>query len=58
MKGILVRAGIDHSYGQWNAPVDPESNKSVYVPIAEQYEKISPEKVNDQCSPFIAEWDG
>jgi len=35
MKGILVRAGIDHSYGRWNAPVDPESNRFVYVPIPE-----------------------
>jgi hypothetical protein len=35
MKGILVRAGIDHSYGQWNAPVDSESHRFVYVPIPE-----------------------
>jgi hypothetical protein len=35
MKGILVRVGIDHSYGQWNAPVDPDSHRFVYVPIPE-----------------------
>lgn len=35
MKGILVRTGVDHSYGQWNAPVDTLSGRFVYVPIPE-----------------------
>ena len=35
MKGILVRTGVDHSYGGWNAPVDPSSGRFVYVPIPE-----------------------
>ena len=35
MKGLLVRVGIDHSYGHWNAPVDPISKLFVYVPIPE-----------------------
>jgi hypothetical protein len=35
MRGFLVRAGIDHSYGNWNAPVDPASREFVYVPIPE-----------------------
>jgi hypothetical protein len=33
VKAILVRIGIDHSYGAWNAPVDPETERFVYVPI-------------------------
>jgi len=33
MKAILVRIGIDHSYGHWNGPVDPASGEFVYVPI-------------------------
>jgi len=33
MRAILVRTGIDHSYGHWNAPIDPESGQFVYVPI-------------------------
>jgi hypothetical protein len=59
MKGILVRAGIDHSYGQWNAPVDPESRRFVYVPIPENqkshpglerpYSELMPE-LNVFCS--------
>lgn len=32
---ILVRIGVDHSYGAWNAPVDPETMEFVYVPIPE-----------------------
>lgn len=35
MRAILVRIGIDHAYGNWNAPVDPESCRFVYVPIPE-----------------------
>lgn len=35
MRATLVRIGIDKSYGAWNAPVDPETNEFVYVPIPE-----------------------
>jgi len=35
MKALLIRVGIDQSKkgGRWNAPVDPESGKFVFVPI-------------------------
>jgi hypothetical protein len=33
MKGLLVRVGIDSTYGHWNAPVDPKTKEFVYVPI-------------------------
>jgi hypothetical protein len=36
MKAILVRVGVDHSYGNWNAPADPDSRRFVYVPIPEK----------------------
>lgn len=36
MNAILVRVGVDQAYGQWNAPVDPESGCYVYVPIPER----------------------
>jgi hypothetical protein len=32
---FLVRVGIDQAFGGWNAPIDPESNEFVYVPIPE-----------------------
>jgi hypothetical protein len=35
MRATLVRVGIDQAYGGWNAPVDPATNKFVYVPIPE-----------------------
>jgi putative DNA base modification enzyme with NMAD domain len=33
MRAALVRVGVDQAYGGWNAPMDPESNEFVYVPI-------------------------
>ena len=36
MEAILIRVGVDQTYGQWNAPVDPESGHFVYVPIPEK----------------------
>jgi hypothetical protein len=41
MKAILVRVGVDHAYGAWNAPVNPITGQFVYIPIpdgiAKQY---------------------
>jgi hypothetical protein len=37
MNAILVRIAVDQEYGEWNAPVDPESGEFVYVPIPEKY---------------------
>ena len=39
MKAILVRIGVDHSYGAWNAPVDPRTGEFVYVPIPDNVTK-------------------
>src|SRR6266852_4997599 len=36
MLTYLVRVGIDHAFGEWNSPVDPETNEFVYVPIPEK----------------------
>ncbi len=33
MKGLLIRVGIDQTYGKWNAPVDPNTNEFVFFPI-------------------------
>jgi hypothetical protein len=35
MEALLVRVGIDSTFGQWNAPVDPVTREFVYVPIPE-----------------------
>jgi len=39
MNAILVRIGVDHAYGGWNAPVQPVTRKFVYVPIPDGLEK-------------------
>jgi Nucleotide modification associated domain 3 len=33
MTGLLVRVGIDQTYGGWNAPVNPQTGEFVFVPI-------------------------
>ncbi len=43
MGAILVRVGVDHSYGKWNAPVDPKSGRFVYVPIPDNPGKRYPQ---------------
>jgi len=35
MNVLLVRVGIDQTFGGWNAPVDPITREYVYVPIPE-----------------------
>ncbi len=39
MKAILVRVGVDHAYGAWNAPVDPRTGHFVFVPIPDNAKK-------------------
>ena len=43
MKAILVRIGVDHAYGAWNAPVEPRTGQFVFVPI--------PDGARKECSP-------
>lgn len=35
MRAYLVRVGVDQTFGGWNAPMNPETNEFVYVPIPE-----------------------
>ncbi|OFV97128.1 MAG: hypothetical protein A3F68_01085 [Acidobacteria bacterium RIFCSPLOWO2_12_FULL_54_10] len=63
MRAILVRVAVDHSYGCWNAPVDPSSGRFVYVPIPEKdgttflsglaygYDRVMP-ALNEFCEQF------
>jgi len=36
LDALLVRVGIDQTFVEWNAPVDPVSARFVYVPIPER----------------------
>jgi hypothetical protein len=35
LRAYLIRIGIDQAFGRWNAPMNPETNQFVYVPIPE-----------------------
>jgi hypothetical protein len=39
MKAVLVRIGVDHSYGAWNAPLDPRTLRFLFVPIPDNDQK-------------------
>jgi hypothetical protein len=59
MKAILIRIGIDHEYGGWNAPVDPVSGRFVYVPIPETQEPLNTlVRVYDEIVPALAFYSG
>ncbi len=49
---VLIRIGIDHSYGGWNAPADPKSREFVFVPIPENNTKL---KFHDNGGRFYDE---
>lgn len=45
-KGLLVRVGIDSSYGEWNAPVNPRTGDFIFLPIPENPKhKLKPGQV-------------
>ncbi len=56
MKGLLVRVGIDLTYGGWNAPVDPDTLEFAYVPIPDgaQHVRLATRypRVLDAIAPF------
>lgn len=43
MKGLLLRVGIDKTYGRYNAPINPLTNDYLYMPIPEGQE--SPQQI-------------
>lgn len=60
MQGVLVRIGVDHTYGGWNAPVDPVSGRFVFVPIPERATSFQPgcerryDEVVDPLAGFLS----
>jgi hypothetical protein len=55
MKAILVRVGVDATAGGWNAPVDPNTNEFVFVPIPEVREDLRPSltRTYDEVAPAL-----
>ncbi len=39
MRAVLVRVGVDQSYGHWNGPFDPQTREFIYVPIPESVQQ-------------------
>jgi hypothetical protein len=39
-QAILIRIGVDQTFGQWNAPCNPETKDFVYVPIPQDRPNI------------------
>jgi len=35
-KGLLMRVGIDQTYGKYNAPINPITNDYIYMPISQE----------------------
>lgn len=50
MRGLLIKAGIDQTFGGWNCPLDPLSLDFVYIPIPEQ------RPFHNGCSRQFAEY--
>lgn len=44
MKGLLLRVGIDQTFGQYNAPINPLTNDYLYMPIPQGQGKDDPQQ--------------
>ena len=53
LKAILVRIGVDHSYGKWDSPADPDTMEFVYVPIPENKETKFHPKCNRKYKEIL-----
>lgn len=40
LKAILIRVGIDQTFGNWNAPCNPKTREFVYIPIPQDKPNI------------------
>ena len=55
MKALLVRIGVDKSYGGWNSPVDAEG-RFVYVPIPESRGTAFTQGLSAVTAKFSRPW--
>jgi putative DNA base modification enzyme with NMAD domain len=64
MNGVLVRVGIDSTrkYGGWNAPVDEQTGRFVFVPITDSSYNpadsyiLGGKRTYDEVLPFLREF--
>jgi len=57
-KGLLVRVGIDQTYGRYNAPINPVTNDYLYMPIPQDNTKFTQgmETTYGSLAPFFQPW--
>jgi hypothetical protein len=57
-KGLLMRVGIDQTYGQYNAPINPVTNDYIYMPIPQGDSRFisGMETTYDDLSPYFESW--
>lgn len=56
-KGLLMRVGIDQTFGGYNAPINPNTNDYMYLPIPEGKDFKSGMRTSyDDLSPYFASW--
>lgn len=58
IKGLLMRVGIDQTYGQYNAPINSVTNDYLYMPIPGGSQKFNSgmETFYKEISPFFKLW--
>jgi len=57
-KGLLMRVGIDGTFGKYNAPINPETNDFLYMPIPENSHtfKAGMQTSYSDILPSFTEW--
>ncbi|MFI3188172.1 hypothetical protein BCS42_02285 [Crenothrix sp. D3] len=57
-KGLLMRVGIDQTYGNYNAPINPSTNDYMYLPIPQKKDKFiaGMETTYDTALPYFESW--
>ena len=58
IKGLLMRVGIDQTYGKYNAPINPSTNDYIYLPIPtnSNISKAGMETTYYKALPYIKSW--
>ncbi|MGZ4956637.1 MAG: Nmad3 family putative nucleotide modification protein [Methylobacter sp.] len=57
-KGLLMRVGIDQTYGGYNAPINPSTNDYIYMPIPQGNDSFisGMETTYDNLLPYFESW--
>lgn len=57
-KGLLMRVGIDQTYGEYNAPINPVTNDYIYMPIPQENHdfKSGMNTTYENLSPYFKSW--